>query len=272
MPSPNSDPIGPRDWPVLTSVLLACADKARAAIMPHFRTLKTAQNKAADGGYDPVTEADQAAERAIRTHIKDTFPDHGILGEEYGHEPGTSPITWVIDPVDGTRAFIAGAPTWGTLIAVNDGTKPVLGVMDQGFTGERFLGVQGAAFAIGTGALTPLRASATTTLDNALLAATDPRMFKTGTERNAFDTLEGQVRLSRYGLDCYAYCLLAMGHVDLVVEASMKPFDIQALIPVVEGAGGLVTDWQGASAQDGGQILAAATPELHKAAMAVLNG
>lgn len=263
----------------LIGTMLACADLARAEIRPHFRQNVTAENKGSPGagGFDPVTVADRAAEEAIRAHIRACYPSHGILGEEYGHEPGSSGITWVIDPIDGTRSFVIGAPVWGTLIAINDGHRPVLGLMDQGFTRERFLGCPSGSFYMGpdivpsTDNLPSLTTSAVRDLAAARLAATDPRMFKTRTERAAFDELESRVRLSRYGLDCYAYCLLAAGHIDLVVEASLKPYDIQALIPIVEGAGGVITSWSGGSAQQGGQVIAAATADLHEAALDILQ-
>jgi len=226
-------------------------------------------------GYDPVTLADREIERTMRAILATERPDDGILGEEYEAVPSRSGITWVLDPIDGTRAFLCGLPNWGVLIAVNDGTRPVIGIMDQPFTGERFTGVmladhQSATLDThdGQNGLSTRAA----TLETALMCCTDPTMFQDAPERTAFARLGERVRMTRYGTDCYGYALLAMGQVDLVVEASLKPYDIQALMPLIEAAGGVVTDWQGGDPQHGGQVIAAATPALHAAAISVLNG
>jgi histidinol phosphatase-like enzyme (inositol monophosphatase family) len=248
------------------------ADASGAAIMPHFRQSIEVEDKGTvtwwGGTYDPVTVADKAAETAIRTLIKEHHPDHGIWGEEEGFEKGSSPLVWVIDPIDGTRAFITGLPVWGTLIALNDGTRPVVGVMDQPFTRERFLGW-------GTGARLGDRKLATrpcASIAEARLMTTDPRMFADGPERDAFDSVYKRARMARYGGDCYAYCMLAMGFVDLVIEGSLQAYDVQALIPIVEGAGGRFTSWTGGPADQGGFVVAAGDPRVHDEALKLLSG
>lgn len=247
------------------------ADAAGAVITPLFRAHGAVDDKAAPGAFDPVTQADKAAESAMRALIAEHFPDDGVLGEEHEDTPSASGYTWVLDPIDGTRAFILGLPLWGTLIALNDGTRPIFGVLDQPYTGERWLGGQGQNnFADRTGNR-PLKTSATTALSDAMVMATHPEIFSTPKERVAFERVADQCRMVRWGGDCYAYGLLALGAVDLVVESSLKAFDIQALIPIIEAAGGLVTNWQGGTCYDGGQILAAANLEIHKAAMDALN-
>jgi myo-inositol-1(or 4)-monophosphatase len=243
------------------------ADAAAAVTLPYFRSGITAEHKPGPADFDPVTVADRETEEAMRALIRDTYPDHAILGEEGGGKAGPG-STWVLDPIDGTRSFISGFPTWGTLIAYNEGAEPIVGLMDQPFTGERYHGSPAGAF-LGDKRLhvRPCRS-----LAEATLYATTPDMFASPEEKAAFARLETHVKLRRFGGDCYAYCMLAAGFVDLVVEASMAPYDIQALIPIVEAAGGIVTDWQGQSAAQGGRILAAGNRALHDAAMAVLNG
>lgn len=255
------------DLDELTAFAHLLADTAASAIKPYFRAHGTIDNKH-ESGYDPVTQADRHAEEAMRELIDQTYPAHGILGEEHGHKPadGVS-LTWVLDPIDGTRSFITGFPTWGTLIALNDGSGPIIGIMDQPFTGERFVGSPRGAY-LGD---ERLRTRPCASLDDAVLYATTPDMFITPAEREAFRRAEDQVRLRRFGGDCYSYVMLAMGHVDLVIEAAMQPYDIQALIPIVENAGGIVTNWEGDSANDGGQILAAGDPDMHTAALALLS-
>ncbi|WP_220348578.1 histidinol-phosphatase [Alkalilimnicola ehrlichii] len=232
----------------LTEFAHQLADVSAEAILPYFRTSQAVNNKAA-GGFDPVTVADREGERVMRALIGERYPEHGILGEEHGTSAGDSEFTWVLDPIDGTRAFITGLPLWGTLIALNDGISPVLGVMNQPFTGERFMG-NGERAWLGD---TPLATRECADLGDAILMCTTPEMFDSPESRHAFAAVAGQVRMLRYGGDCYAYCMLAMGMVDLIVERDLKPYDIQALIPIIEGAGGRVTNWQGESAQAGGR-------------------
>lgn len=246
------------------------ADAARAAILPHFRSSTlSAENKLAQG-FDPVTVADRAAEQAMRAVLAQLRPEDAILGEEFGSQPGTSGRTWVLDPIDGTRGFISGTPTWGVLIALGDSGGPFLGVIDQPYTGERFCGAPDTAFMTGPLGQIPLQTRATATLEEAILFTTFPEVG-TPAERAGFERVAARARLTRYGMDCYAYALLAAGQVDLVIEAGLNAYDIQAPIAVIQAAGGVVTNWQGGPVHDGGQVVAAANPALHQAALALLN-
>jgi myo-inositol-1(or 4)-monophosphatase len=245
----------PHDRDRFIAFMHRLADTSGAAIMPHFRTSLAVENKLAKG-FDPVTIADRAAEAAIRALIRQEFPDHSILGEEEDDHKGSSEWTWVIDPIDGTRAFMTGQPLWGTLIALNDGSRPVLGMLDQPYLRERYVGHPAASEFTGPTAQHPLKTRRPVKLGEAILSSTHPDMFKRGAEADAFHDLRARVRMTRYGGDCYAYGLLAMGLIDVVVESSLKPFDIQALIPIVEGAGGKIVNWRGGDCANGGQAVA----------------
>lgn len=245
------------------------ADAAAAHSLPLFRTHAAVEDKGAGARrFDPVTIADKAAETAMRELIAATYPDHGILGEEHARVSGTSPFTWVLDPVDGTRAFITGLPLWGTLIALNDGTRPVLGVMDQPFTRERFVGTATAAW-LGE---QPLATHPCDDLAQARIMCTTPEMFADEAEWHAFQRVAARARLVRYGGDCYAYCMVAAGHVDAVIEAGLQPYDVQALIPIIEGAGGIITSWTGDDPQHGGRVVACGDRRLHAQILATLAG
>lgn len=243
------------------------ADASGEVIRPHFRHAATmSDDKTGDavGVFDPVTIADRGAEEAIRKLIDTHRPDDGVLGEEFPDKESRNGTKWVLDPIDGTRAFISGFPTWGTLIAYHDGTKPSVGIMDQPFVGERFIGWPGGAALMNQNGTTPLKTRECADLGDAIFACTTHELFKTAHEIEVYKHLEQASKMLRLGTDCYSYCLLAHGLVDVVLEASLKPFDIQALIPIVEGAGGTITDWQGGSAEDGGQVLATGDARLHK--------
>lgn len=244
------------------------ARAAASETLPRFRTRLSVTSKA-EAGFDPVTEADREAERAIRALILKHFPDHGVLGEEHGTTASGSPFVWVIDPIDGTRAFISGLPVWGTLVGLYRDGRAVLGMMDQPFTGERFFGAPDAAFCRREGKDEPLRTRDCGGLSRATLFTTSPFLHR-GSGAGRYQALEQAVNLARYGCDCYAFAMLAAGHVDLVVESDLKPYDIAALIPIIEGAGGIVTTWQGERPEKGGDIVAAATPALHAAALEIL--
>lgn len=249
----------------------AMADAARRQTLPLFRSAGLRpDNKLADG-FDPVTEADRQSEQAMRRILADHRPDDAILGEEFGATPGISGLTWVLDPIDGTRAFISGAPSWGTLIGLTDETGPVYGIVDQPFTGERFEGGLGRARVITREGEAPLATRKGVPLGAATLLTTFPEIGS-AEECAAFRRVAGQVRLTRYGLDCYAYALLALGQVDLVIEAGLQAYDVVAPIAVVQAAGGIVTDWKGGPAHGGGRIIAAATPEIHAHALTLLAG
>lgn len=248
------------------------AAAAAAETLPRFRNLNEIDNKYSVG-FDPVTEADRAAERAIRKIIGESFPDHGILGEEYGAENTDRSHVWVIDPIDGTRAFISGLPVWGTLVGVTVDGDARAGMMSQPYTGELFYSDGNGSWLVRSNEdIEPrkLEVSKKTSLPSATMFTTTPSLFH-GAQRDAFDRLEASVRLSRYGVDCYAFAMLAGGFADIVVEAGLKPYDIVGLIPVIEQAGGVIAQRDGGSAEEGGDIIAAATPELFEAVQAILN-
>ena len=247
------------------------ADAARKAILPLFRSDDLVADNKRPADFDPVTEADRAAEQAMRQVLARNRPDDAILGEEYGHSPGTSGLTWILDPIDGTRAFISGAASWGVLIGLSDGRDVVYGLIDQPYIGERFEGGFGIARMAGPHGTRSLKTRRDVALDRATLMTTFPEVG-TASEAQAFRRVADQVRLTRYGLDCYAYALLALGQIDLVIEAGLQSYDIAGPLAVVQAAGGIVTDWQGGPATQGGQVIAAASPELHAAALALLAG
>jgi histidinol phosphatase-like enzyme (inositol monophosphatase family) len=257
------------EMPVTKEFLFTLADAAARQTLPRFRQRGVVDNKNA-GEFDPVTEADRSAELAIRELIERTFPDHGILGEEHGASGLDRELVWVIDPIDGTRAFISGLPTWGTLIGLQRNGHAIAGIMAQPFTGETYYALNGESLLEWAGTTQILRARKTTKLSDATLFTTTPHLFK-GLERRRFDRLESMVQLSRYGADCYAYVMLAAGYVDLVVETALKPYDIVALVPIIENAGGVITCRDGSRPEKAGDIVAAATPELHRAALDVMN-
>jgi myo-inositol-1(or 4)-monophosphatase len=251
----------------------ALADLSAGAILPYFRKRLAVSNKAGPGAFDPVTAADRAAERAIRKAVHARIPDHGIVGEEYGAVAGGGRYRWVIDPIDGTRAFIMGSPLWGTLVGLMDGPRQALGLMNQPFTAERFWsdgrrahwrGADGKARRIATRPCARLA--------DAVLTSTHPELFATPDEAGRFNEVRSRVRMTRYGGDCYGYCLLAAGFVDLIVEAGLKPYDIVALVPIIEAAGGVVTTWDGGPATEGGRIIAAGDRRVHQEASAILRG
>jgi histidinol phosphatase-like enzyme (inositol monophosphatase family) len=258
------------------------ADAARAAILPYFRAttlvcadILATENKFAPGArseglFDPVTAADRAAERAMRDILAARRPNDGILGEEFGSTDGTSGLTWVLDPIDGTRGFIAGAPTWGVLIAAADAQGPFYGIIDQPYIGERFEGGLGRAGMTGPMGPRVLKTCGNRPLDAATVMTTFPGVG-TPAEGAAFAEVAGRARIVRYGCDCYAYALLAMGQIDLVIEAGLNAYDICAPIAVVEAAGGIVTDWQGGPAAAGGRVVAAAGRAQHSAALEILS-
>jgi myo-inositol-1(or 4)-monophosphatase len=239
-------------------------------IRPFFRTALGVENKSRSGDFDPVTAADRAAEAAMRALIKKTFPEHGILGEEFAAERPDAEYVWVLDPIDGTKSFICGLPAWGTLIALTRRGQPIYGMMHQPFTREHFVGDGKASRYRGPAGDRMLRTRPCATLGDAILMTTSPLLMEEA-ERQTFAHVEQAVRLSRYGGDCYAYCVLAAGHIDLVIESGLKPYDVLPLIPIIEGAGGIVTTWDNGSPYAGGQIIAAGDRRVHAQAMALLQ-
>jgi myo-inositol-1(or 4)-monophosphatase len=240
------------------------------AILPFFRTSLAARDKSTNGSFDPVTEADRAGEVAMRRLINANFPSHGIVGEEFGIERREAEYIWVLDPIDGTKAFICGLPTWGTLIGLTRHGHPVYGMMNQPFSHERFSGDGKVARYEGPAGRRLLRVRDCPSVSRAVISTTHPGMMAPA-ERLRYDRLEARAKLSRYGGDCYAYAMLAAGHIDLVVESGLKPYDIAAMIPIVEGAGGIVTSWSGGDASGGGDVIAAGDRRAHEEALAILN-
>jgi myo-inositol-1(or 4)-monophosphatase len=246
------------------------ADLAAEQILPRFRTPVGTENKSKSGDFDPVTVADREAEAAIRREIRRVYPDHGILGEEHGFDAGTSAYTWILDPIDGTRSFVLGQLHWGTLIALNDGTAPIVGLMRQPYTGETFIGSAAGSELRYRSHTTQLKARAASRLADVTVCATDPTMFAGAAHQQAFARLAPQARSVRFGGDCYTPCLVAAGWADLVVEAGLKPWDVQALIPIVQGAGGVITDWTGGPAERASEVIIAANRDLHSEVVAAL--
>ncbi|HXJ01502.1 MAG TPA: histidinol-phosphatase [Micropepsaceae bacterium] len=250
---------------------LALADASGDVIRPYFRKRIDVTDKGGAGFYDPVTDADRGAEETMRGMIAEVFPEDGVLGEEFGNAAGINGYRWVLDPIDGTRAFIAGQPLWGTLIGLEHESAPVLGVLDQPFLRERFIGRDGRAELRDASGVTPLAVRKCARLADAVICTTHPMTHFTDQERELFWRVEKACRLSRYGGDCYAYALVAMGFVDLVVETGLKRWDVAPIIPIIEGAGGIVTDWKGAPMREGGAIIAAGDVRVHAEALKLLS-
>ncbi len=246
------------------------ADVSGDAIRPFFRTSLSIDDKGGERGFDPVTAADRAAEAAMRALIERTFPTHGIVGEEFDDQRTDAEYVWVLDPIDGTKSFISGMPAWGTLIALLRSGDPVYGMMHQPFIGERFFGDCEIARYRGPAGERVLATRSCAGIEDAVLFTTSPLLMNDA-DRAAFGRIEHMVKLSRYGGDCYAYCMVAAGHIDLVIETEIKPHDIAALIPIITGAGGIVTTWEGERADRGGRIIAAGDARVHAAAMQLLG-
>ncbi len=252
----------------VTAFLHTLADLAGAKILPLFRHLAGVENKAATG-FDPVTVADRAAEAVMREAILTRFPEDGIFGEEFGVVHDDAEAVWILDPIDGTRAFIAGLPTWGVLIGRRAGGRATHGMMAQPYVGERFWGNGSAAFWSGPTGSGQLKTRACPDLASAMTLTTSPTLF-TGAEEAPYQRIAEAVRHVRFGTDCYGYAMVAAGQADLCVECGLKTYDIAALIPIVEGAGGIVTNWTGGPAIDGGQVVASGDPRVHEAALTLL--
>ena len=245
---------------------LRLADAAGEAIRPYFRQPLSVDDKADSS---PVTAADRAAEQAMRSLIESRFPEHGVVGEEFGQVRANAELVWTLDPIDGTKSFISGVPLFGTLIALTRSRRPILGVIDQPISRERWVGVAGRPTTL-NGAV--VRCRACPALCGATLFATTPDMFK-DEDAAAFGRVSDAVKLTRFGADCYAYGLLAAGCIDLVLEASLKPYDFCAMVPIVAGAGGIATDWRGADLDldSEGRILVAGDRRTHRAALDLIG-
>jgi myo-inositol-1(or 4)-monophosphatase len=237
-------------------------------ILPFFRIAIGAEDKSRGGVFDPVTEADRGAEAAMRRLIAQTFPAHGVIGEEYGQDRPDAEYVWVLDPIDGTKSFISGMPTWGTLIGLLHRGEPVYGMMAQPFTRERYFGdgkrTKLRTLAMSRGDVPPadwatrtLHVRPCASLAEATIVTTSPKLIRDDQDRAAYFRVEERTRLARYGGDCYGYCALAAGFVDVVIETNLKPHDIVAIVPIVRGAGGFIETWDGQPPAKGGRILAA---------------
>jgi myo-inositol-1(or 4)-monophosphatase len=253
-----------------TAFVEQLASVSGETILPFFRTSLGVDDKGQRGSFDPVTAADRAAEQAMRALINRSFPEHGIIGEEFGNERADAEYVWVLDPIDGTKSFIAGMPVWGTLVALTRLGEPIFGMMHQPFMREMFSGDGGAARYHGPSGRRDLRVRPCASLSEAILFTTSPLLMNEA-DRTTFTSVEKTVKLSRYGGDCYAYCMLAAGHVDLVIETELKPYDILPLIPIITGAGGIVTSWDGGPAANGGRVIVAGDKRVHEAALKMLQ-
>jgi myo-inositol-1(or 4)-monophosphatase len=238
--------------------------------LDYFRQPLAVENKLEDGRFDPVTCADREVESFLRHELRSRFPDFGIIGEESGSTPGCSDISWVIDPIDGTKAFISGFPTWGILLGLQQGTQVLAGLMHQPVTGELFYGSAAGAYLRHGGQTKAMQSRQDVRLAEALLYCTHESMFANEANLVAFRRIAAHARLQRFGGDCYSYCMLALGQIDLVIEDTLQPYDIVPLIPIIEAAGGVVSDVQGHTPVTGGFVVAAANRQLHEQVMALL--
>ncbi|OKL44019.1 histidinol-phosphatase [Pseudovibrio exalbescens] len=261
--------LSPSSRSSLVDFLHELADAADKETMSHFRRPVQVDNKL-EGGFDPVTVADRDAEKAIRALINAHYPEHGIIGEEFGREHDTAEHTWVLDPVDGTRAFITGIPLWGSLIGLMANARPVLGMLSQPYTGERFWGTGAEAWHSGPLGSSTLKTRSCTAIPDAIMMTTAPQLFSEE-EQPTYDAIEREAKHVRYGTDCYGYAMVASGRCDAVVESGLQIYDIMPLIPIIEGAGGVVTNWQGGDATQGGRIVACGDPRLHEALLKKLS-
>ena len=276
MPSSDAAPVRPLPPPALQAELerfLLELDAAAAAVtLPLFRTGLDVINKAGQNAFDPVTAADHGAEAAIRQLIAQRFPSHGVIGEEYGEDRPDAEFVWILDPVDGTRAFVSGIPLWAHLIGLRYQGQPVMGAIGQPYLQEVFLGVPSGSRLIRPDGERPLRVRPCPRLTEATLAATDPVACFSPSEQGAWSQVRAAARLTRLGGDAYIFALVALGAIDIVVEAGLKTWDIDPIVPVIENAGGLVTDWRGRTlGRHGGQVAAVGDPRVLDEALVSLK-
>lgn len=243
---------------------------AGAIAMRYFRQPLDVDNKLGEGSFDPVTKADREVEAYLRGELMRCCPGFGVIGEEAGTTPGVTDVNWIIDPIDGTKAFISGFPTWGILVGLQQGERVFAGLMHQPATGELFYGSADGAFLEQKGLTLAMQARQQVRLKDALLYCTHEGMFANAENLAAFRRVAAKARLQRFGGDCYSYCMLALGQIDLVIEDTLQPYDIVPLIPIIEAAGGVITDAEGRTPVNGGFVVAAANRALHEEAMALL--
>lgn len=261
---------GDGSWNELADFARGLARAAGDAILPHFRMGGDIDNKAGSG-FDPVTEADRAAERVMRDMIERRYPDHGIVGEEFGPKLSRSPFTWILDPIDGTRSFICGIPTWTTLIGLARDGEARLGVVSQPFVEEMFIGGPFGSWSEHKGARRKLAVKPAASLSAALLTTVAPEIYKTSFQKAVLERLQSATRMIRFGGDAYFFAMLAAGRIDIAMDAGLQTYDIAALVPLIANAGGVVTTWDGGPPTGGGDIIAAASPALHEAALEIIR-
>ena len=258
------------DWDELTRFAMALAEASATAIRPFFR--RNTQIDVKEGPvWDPVTEGDRAGERAIRDLIEAHYPDHGIHGEEYGVKAARAPFTWVLDPVDGTRAFVCGMPTWATLIGLSYEGRPVLGLMNQPVVGEMFYGNPHGAWHDYRGAVSPIATRKGVRLNRATIGTTAPELYRSEENQRRFQALRAKAQLTRYGGDSYFFCMMAAGHLDIAMDCGLQPYDITPLLPIITGAGGATAEWTGGDLAQGGNVLTAGSRELLDEALAIMS-
>ena len=259
------------DWTDLTHFAIALARASATEILPYFRCNVAVDVK--DGlVWDPVTEGDRVGERIIRQMIEERYPDHGIHGEEYGIKDARSPFTWVLDPVDGTRSFVCGLPTWATLIGLNYEDRPVVGLMNQPVVGDMFYGNPQGAWNDYRGTVTPIRTRQGVPLSRASAGTTSPDLYRSQRDAAALARIKACVQLLRYGADAYFFCVMAAGHIDIAMDANLQPYDIAPLLPIVTGAGGVAAEWTGGDPARGGNVITAGSQALLDEALEVLKG
>jgi myo-inositol-1(or 4)-monophosphatase len=261
----------PSDWTDLTQFAISLAEASAREILPYFRRNTPVDIKTGPV-WDPVTEGDRAGERIIRQMIEERFPDHSIHGEEYGRKEGKSGFTWILDPVDGTRSFVCGMPTWATLIGLMFEGRCVVGLMNQPFVGDMFFGNPHGAWHDHRGTRQPIKTRTGVALANARIGTTAPELYRTENDQAAFQRLKSKAQLTRYGGDAYFFAVMAAGHLDIAMDANLMAYDIMPLIPIVEGAGGHVAEWNGGDPAKGGNVITAGSRALLDEALAVMKG
>ncbi len=257
-------------WAELTRFAESLASAAGAESLPRFRTRPDMTNKLEEG-FDPVTEADKAGERAMRAMIEETYPDHGIIGEEYRRKEARSGFTWILDPIDGTRSFVTGMLSWTTLVGLTFEGEPMVGVAAQAYVGERFVGSPLGAVLKTPAGERILRVQPAPRLNQAIGTTTAPGLYKTARQQNFLERMRNTLRFIRYDGDAYFFCLLAAGQIDVALDASLEIYDIAPLVPIIRGAGGIVSRWDRKPPQLAGDVIAAASEDLYEEALALLD-
>ncbi len=258
------------DWAQLTRFAIALAEASAREILPYFRRNTAVDVK--DGPvWDPVTEGDRAGERIIRRMIEEHYPDHGILGEEFGLKEARSPFTWVLDPIDGTRAFVCGMPTWATLIGLSHEGRPAVGLMNQPVVGDMFYGSPEGAWHDYRGQTSPIASRKDVPLARASVGTTAPELYRSAENQRRFQALKARAQLTRYGGDAYFFCMMAAGHIDIAMDCGLQPYDITPLLPIVTGAGGVAAEWTGGDIAQGGNVITAGSRPLLDEAMAIMT-